>query len=316
MREDRARSAHRTFLAVALVACVLGIASATSAFAQDEGTTPGDDDQVVLTGQLLVPEGATVGTAVIFNGNATIDGTATESVVAFNGDVEITGTVGDDVVAFNGRVIVRSGAEVDGDIASRQGPADRGGRDGRGRDRGDLGPVRPRGARLGRTLRMVVRLHGLDPHPRARAPPVPPRRRRSARRRVPPAYGRLVRVRRGDLLPPADRRGAAARRGGRDPAGRVPAARARPAVHGRLRRGRARARKAAGEAAGLAVRGLPRRVADPSRDRVDPVPRWPGLGAGLDRRSRCARDRRSRVEAGAIQARAGASDPRAAAAAV
>ena len=122
MREDRARSAHLTFLAVALVACVLGIASATSAFAQDEGTTPGDDDQVVLTGQLLVPEGATVGTAVIFNGNATIDGTATESVVAFNGDVEITGTVGDDVVVFNGHVVVRSGAVVDGDIASRQRP--------------------------------------------------------------------------------------------------------------------------------------------------------------------------------------------------
>ena len=122
MREDRARSAHLPFLAVALVVCVLGIVSATSAFAQDEGTTPGDDDQVVLTGQLLVPEGATVGTAVIFNGDATIDGTATESVVAFNGDVEITGTVGDDVVAFNGRVIVRSGAEVDGDIASRQSP--------------------------------------------------------------------------------------------------------------------------------------------------------------------------------------------------
>jgi hypothetical protein len=122
MREDRTRSAHRTFLVVTLVASVLGIASAPSAFAQDEGTTPGDDDQVVLTGELLVPEGATVGTAVIFNGNATIDGTATESVVAFNGDVVITGTVGDDVVAFNGRVIVRSGAEVDGDIASRQDP--------------------------------------------------------------------------------------------------------------------------------------------------------------------------------------------------
>jgi hypothetical protein len=76
----------------------------------------------VLTGELLVPVGATVGTAVIFNGDATIDGTATESVVAFNGDVEITGTVRDDVVAFNGRVIVRSGAEVGGDIASRQDP--------------------------------------------------------------------------------------------------------------------------------------------------------------------------------------------------
>jgi hypothetical protein len=122
MREVRARSAHRTLLAVAIVACVLGIASAPSAFAQDEGGTTGDDDQVLLTGELLVPVGGTVGTAVIFNGDATIDGTATESVVAFNGDVEITGTVGDDVVAFNGRVIVRSGAEVDGNIASRQDP--------------------------------------------------------------------------------------------------------------------------------------------------------------------------------------------------
>jgi hypothetical protein len=122
MREARARSAERAFLAAALVACVLGVASAPSAYAQDEGTTPGDDDQVVLTGELLVPEGATVGTAVIFNGDATIDGTATESVVVFNGDVVISGTVGDDVVAFNGHVIVRSGAVVDGDIASREDP--------------------------------------------------------------------------------------------------------------------------------------------------------------------------------------------------
>jgi hypothetical protein len=122
MREARARSAHRTLLAVAIVACVLGIASAPAAFAQDEGGATADDDQVVLTGELLVPVGATVGTAVIFNGDAMIEGTATESVVAFNGDVEITGTVRDDVVAFNGRVIVRSGAEVGGDIASRQDP--------------------------------------------------------------------------------------------------------------------------------------------------------------------------------------------------
>ena len=51
MRENRARSAHRTFLAAALVACAIGIASAPSALAQDEGATPGDDDQVVLTGE-------------------------------------------------------------------------------------------------------------------------------------------------------------------------------------------------------------------------------------------------------------------------
>ena len=120
MREVRARTARRTVLGLVLVACSLAIAVAPSAFAQDEATTPGADDQVVLTGELLVPDGATVGTAVIFNGDATIEGTATESVVVFNGDVEISGTVGDDVVAFNGSVVVRSGAEVDGDIASRQ----------------------------------------------------------------------------------------------------------------------------------------------------------------------------------------------------
>ena len=120
MREVGARTTRRRLLGLVLAASSVGILVAPSALAQDEATTSGAEDQVVLTGELLVPDGATVGTAVIFNGDATIEGTATESVVVFNGDVEISGTVGDDVVAFNGHVIVRSGAEVDGDIASRQ----------------------------------------------------------------------------------------------------------------------------------------------------------------------------------------------------
>jgi len=122
MSEVRARTTHRTFLGAAIAAAVLAIVAATSAFAQDEGTEPDGDDQIVLTGELLIPEGETVGTAVIFNGDATIAGTVTQSVVVFNGDVEIAGTVGDDVVVFNGHVVVRSGAVVDGDIASRQRP--------------------------------------------------------------------------------------------------------------------------------------------------------------------------------------------------
>jgi hypothetical protein len=107
---------------VAIAASSLAIVAAPSAFAQDESTGPARDDQIVVTGVLLVPEGETVETAVIFNGDATIEGTVTESVVVFNGDVEIAGTVGDDVVVFNGHVVVRSGAVVDGDIASRQRP--------------------------------------------------------------------------------------------------------------------------------------------------------------------------------------------------
>ena len=122
MCEVRARTTRRTLLGGVLAACSMVIVAAPSAFAQDEGTTPAADDQIVLTGELLVPDGATVATALIFNGDATIEGTATESVVVFNGDVEISGTVGDDVVAFNGRVVVRSGAKIDGDIASRRAP--------------------------------------------------------------------------------------------------------------------------------------------------------------------------------------------------
>jgi len=107
---------------VAIAAASLAIVAAPSAFAQDESTGPAGDDQIVLTGELLVPEGETVGTAVIFNGDATIEGTVTQSVVVFNGDVEIAGTVGNDLVVFNGHIVVRSGAVVDGDIASRQRP--------------------------------------------------------------------------------------------------------------------------------------------------------------------------------------------------
>jgi hypothetical protein len=120
--EVRARTPHLRLFGVAIAAASLAIVAAPSAFAQDESTGPAGDDQIVVTGVLLVPEGETVGTAVIFNGDATIEGTVTQSVVVFNGDVEIAGTVGDDVVVFNGHVVVRSSAVVDGDIASRQRP--------------------------------------------------------------------------------------------------------------------------------------------------------------------------------------------------
>ena len=122
MSEVRARATHRRFLGAAIAAAMLAIVAAPSAFAQDEGTEPAGDDQIMLTGELLIPEGDTVGTALIFNGDATIAGAVTQSVLVFNGDVEIAGTVGDDVVVFNGHVVVRSSASVGGDIASRQRP--------------------------------------------------------------------------------------------------------------------------------------------------------------------------------------------------
>ena len=122
MREIRARTNRRRLLGASIAAAVLAIVSAPSALAQDDGSASAGDDQIVVTGVLLVPEGETVGTAVIFNGDATIEGTVTQSLVVFNGDVEIAGTVGNDLVVFNGNVVVRSGAVVNGDIASRQRP--------------------------------------------------------------------------------------------------------------------------------------------------------------------------------------------------
>jgi hypothetical protein len=86
----------------------------------DEG--PDTDDQIVITGRLVVPEGETVEHAVIFNGPATIEGTVGQSLIVFNGRVEILGTVAGDLVVFNGDVVLRSGSRVGGDVVSLEAP--------------------------------------------------------------------------------------------------------------------------------------------------------------------------------------------------
>lgn len=116
----RTRKPLRRLMFAAIGVAVVGAAFAPSAFGQDEGGQPNADDEIVLTGTLVVPEGQSVGTAVIFNGDADVQGTVTESLVVFNGDVTVSGSVGDNVVAFNGRVVIRSGAQVGGDVASRR----------------------------------------------------------------------------------------------------------------------------------------------------------------------------------------------------
>ena len=93
-----------------------------SAWAQDDGSGLDDNDQVVLTGRLLVESDRTVDTAVIFNGPATIEGTVREDLFVLNGDTEISGTVNGDVVVFNGDVAVRSGAEIGGDLVTQGTP--------------------------------------------------------------------------------------------------------------------------------------------------------------------------------------------------
>jgi hypothetical protein len=108
---------------VLFAAAVLVAMLAPGASAQDQDGDEADhDDQIVLTGSLVVPAGETVDTAVILDGDALIEGTVRETLVVFNGDTEITGSVGEDLVSFNGAVVVRSGAEIGSDIISRRAP--------------------------------------------------------------------------------------------------------------------------------------------------------------------------------------------------
>jgi hypothetical protein len=102
-------------------ALAVALLLAAPAGAQSE---PSDrpSEQVVLSGRLVVAEGETVDSAVIFNGPATVDGRVTESLVVFNGRTEITGTVDGDVVVFSGTVTVRSGATVGGNLVTVDSP--------------------------------------------------------------------------------------------------------------------------------------------------------------------------------------------------
>jgi hypothetical protein len=111
----------RSLLLITGSAILLSALTASPASAQDEDL-PGDNDQIVLTGRLVVSADDTMDTAVILDGPALVEGTVREALVVFNGDTEIVGTVRDDVVVFNGTVVVRSGAEIGGDLVTRGTP--------------------------------------------------------------------------------------------------------------------------------------------------------------------------------------------------
>ena len=84
-------TAKRLVLAVGVM-LVIGtvLASPASAASGDELN---DSDQIVMNGKLVVAQGETVDTAVLFHGSAAIDGTVTKSVVVFDGPTEISGHV-------------------------------------------------------------------------------------------------------------------------------------------------------------------------------------------------------------------------------
>ena len=110
-----------SFVLTVLVAAPALLVAAPAAGAP-AGTQPGDrdDSQVVVTGRVVVGEQETVGTVVILNGDARVNGSVDGSVFALNGDVIVRGSVSDDVTALNGRVIADGGARIGGDVTSRE----------------------------------------------------------------------------------------------------------------------------------------------------------------------------------------------------
>lgn len=110
---------RRSMLALTMAVGALFVAAspALAAFGDDP-----DEPFVVFTGALVVPAGSVVGDAVIFNGDAIIDGEVRGQLLAFNGDVTISGTVTDNVSSFSGRVTLTGDALVQGDITSRFAP--------------------------------------------------------------------------------------------------------------------------------------------------------------------------------------------------
>jgi hypothetical protein len=105
--------AMRRAFPVAVV--LLALAAPGAALAQAR-VPPAPRDQVVLSGDVLVPRGRTVGEVVVFRGSATVEGVVDGDVVVLSGPIRVAGQVSGAVVAVDGSVTLERTAQVGGDV--------------------------------------------------------------------------------------------------------------------------------------------------------------------------------------------------------
>jgi hypothetical protein len=87
----------------------------TAALAQPkEPAAPAE--QVVLSGDVVVPKGRVAGQVVVFSGTATVAGVVDGDVVVLDGPIVIDGQVSGDVVAIDGSVRLAATAQVGGSV--------------------------------------------------------------------------------------------------------------------------------------------------------------------------------------------------------
>jgi hypothetical protein len=97
----------------------LVVSAPTAAVAQSTAQDAGD--QIVLTGDVIVPRGRVVHEVVVFSGSAAIAGVAQGDVVVLDGPVTIAGQVGGDVVALHGPIKLLGTAQVTGNVLAGRG---------------------------------------------------------------------------------------------------------------------------------------------------------------------------------------------------
>jgi cytoskeletal protein CcmA (bactofilin family) len=76
-------------------------------------------DQIVLSGDVMVPQGDEVGEVVVLHGTVTVAGVVRGDVIVVDGSISVMGQVSGSVVSVNGPVTLGPNAQVLGDVIAR-----------------------------------------------------------------------------------------------------------------------------------------------------------------------------------------------------
>jgi hypothetical protein len=104
------------FCAATSIACALLAGSATAQTPAPRPAPRAAADQIVLSGSVFVPRGASAGEIVVLHGRAIVAGVATKDVVVVDGPIVVTGQVAGAGVALGGDVTLADSAQIGGDV--------------------------------------------------------------------------------------------------------------------------------------------------------------------------------------------------------
>lgn len=97
-----------------MIVLLLGVLLVALVVPQAAAADP--QDQVVISGDVNVPRGATVGDVVVVDGSVSVAGRVDGDVIAVSGPVRVAGTVDGSISAVSDRVTLLAGARVTGDV--------------------------------------------------------------------------------------------------------------------------------------------------------------------------------------------------------